>query len=218
MDPYSALGMGGPSDETPESGSSSEDSTSENDTRNNILLEEKAIALEKQKVEQNLLELERQWKKIHTNLTEERSPARRRELESAESTIQAVITDLEKTQNELNDKKHELANRYLLYASFKPGQAPVPKDLQNIKELQMMEKESTKNYKILAEMAAERQKILDKARACKSKLRGDTTDEEPRNEKKPRLRPEIDRSNKPKGVQPIYTIEELLQNPVSFSF
>lgn len=220
MDPYSALGMGERNNDTSEASSSNGDfltestSGTESDTRNNILEEEKNVAVEKQRVEKNLLSLERQWRRIHSNLLEEKSSARRNELETAEDALQIAIADLEKTQNELNDKRYELANQYLMYARFKPGQGPIPTDMQNIKELQQIEKESIENYKILAEMAAERQEILDKARACKSKLRGDESDDEPQNEKKPRLRPEVDRSNKPqKSFQPIF--EELIPNPVS---
>lgn len=221
MDPYSALGMRERhNDTTSESSSSNEDlladstSGSDSDTRNNILQEEKNVAVEKQRVEQNLLNLERQWKQLHTNLVEEKSPTRRQELETAEHTLQTVIADLEKTQNELNDKKYELANQYMMYARFKPTRDLIPTDKQNIKEIQQIEKESIENYKILAEMAAERQELLDKARACKSKLRGDESNDEPRNEKKPRLRPQVDRSNKPQqNCQPIF--EELIPNPVS---
>lgn len=154
--------------------------------RSDILEEEKEVAIKKQKVEQELLDAEERWKKLHSAAVTEPQAKLMNEV----STLAKEIEELEKVQEELNLKKFELAQKYTLYASFQPGKDDEPMDCEKLKEIQDLESQSQKNYKILAEMAAERQRLLDHARAHKWKSTEKVPEPIP-------LAPEINRNTKP---------------------
>lgn len=213
-DPISTLNKGNPQVDIVQPPSPTKD-LEHQESRCQILDEERTVTVEKQEVEKELLTAEKLWKTLHAALDIEQNENKRAALLTQEKAITDTIQGLEDLQNDLNNRKYELAKRYSQFAGFMPSREDSNQDFAKLKEIQQIEKESEKNHKIIAEMAADRQRLLEYARSQKPQL-GPVSDGK---DVRTILKPQVDRMTKPSYNRGAIDINEMpIKTVVQFIF
>lgn len=159
-------------------------------SRDELLKEEKLVIEQNKQIAQELLKREQEWKNILERISQEYDIAKLEQLKKEEKQTEETVSKLEQEEAKLLEKKSQLASRFNLAASFKPGESPPGDRAAKLEDINKSQQEYLNILKAREELAQDRQRLLDEARQAKKTKMSQ--------EIKPSEKPTINRATKPK--------------------
>jgi hypothetical protein len=162
-------------------------------TKESLIKENKEITINRQGIISQLLQEEKEWKKINELCNQENNITNLANLKTKESEISVEINRLRDILDDLNKKKDDVKKKLELDFQCDPQDDLKSEDL---KEITKIEEDDSEKLRILDIIDEERSKELKKARALKPK-KEERESKGNNNEVRDSERPVINRATKP---------------------